>query len=57
MHGNKSQNARQNALSNFKSGKTRILVVKSRIIKVIFREENSFSLKKTYATNPRINYL
>lgn len=26
IHGNKSQNARQNALSNFKSGKTRILV-------------------------------
>jgi ATP-dependent RNA helicase RhlE len=26
IHGNKSQNARQNALSNFKSGKTRVLV-------------------------------
>ncbi|MBW3521783.1 DEAD/DEAH box helicase [Chryseobacterium sp. NKUCC03_KSP] len=26
IHGNKSQNARQNALTNFKSGKTRILV-------------------------------
>ena len=26
IHGNKSQNARQNALNNFKSGKTRILV-------------------------------
>ncbi|SEG37191.1 ATP-dependent RNA helicase RhlE [Halpernia humi] len=26
IHGNKSQNARQNALSNFKDGKTRILV-------------------------------
>ncbi|MGS0747404.1 DEAD/DEAH box helicase [Halpernia sp. GG3] len=26
IHGNKSQNARQNALSNFKNGKTRILV-------------------------------
>ncbi|MDR2238517.1 MAG: DEAD/DEAH box helicase [Chryseobacterium sp.] len=26
IHGNKSQNARQNALANFKSGKTRILV-------------------------------
>jgi ATP-dependent RNA helicase RhlE len=26
IHGNKSQNQRQNALSNFKSGKTRILV-------------------------------
>jgi len=26
IHGNKSQNARQNALTNFKSGKTRVLV-------------------------------
>ncbi|WP_346986188.1 DEAD/DEAH box helicase [Chryseobacterium sp. POE27] len=26
IHGNKSQNARQNALNNFKSGKTRVLV-------------------------------
>ena len=26
IHGNKSQNARQNALSNFKSGKTRIII-------------------------------
>ncbi|MEG2079555.1 DEAD/DEAH box helicase [Chryseobacterium sp.] len=26
IHGNKSQNARQNALSNFKTGKTRVLV-------------------------------
>ena len=26
IHGNKSQNARQNALSNFKAGKTRVLV-------------------------------
>lgn len=26
IHGNKSQNARQNALSNFKNGKTRVLV-------------------------------
>ena len=26
IHGNKSQNARQNALANFKSGKTRVLV-------------------------------
>ncbi len=26
IHGNKSQNARQNALQNFKSGKTRVLV-------------------------------
>ncbi len=26
IHGNKSQNARQNALNNFKSGRTRILV-------------------------------
>ena len=26
IHGNKSQNARQNALSNFKSGKTRVMV-------------------------------
>ncbi|WP_194775644.1 DEAD/DEAH box helicase [Pararhodonellum marinum] len=26
IHGNKSQNARQNALSNFKSGKTRVLI-------------------------------
>lgn len=26
IHGNKSQNARQNALSNFKSGRTRVLV-------------------------------
>jgi ATP-dependent RNA helicase RhlE len=26
IHGNKSQNARQGALSNFKNGKTRVLV-------------------------------